>query len=178
MKFYDELKYRGLIESVTSPEVEEKLNNGGLNFYIGTDPTADSTFILEGVLLKSVEALPVVVKELVFLGEKPYSIGNLKVLSLAKLWELEFTQILFTALLFNKQEAIISASVKDAQALYIPKNGISLFLNAKCDAKSWDWRSLEINKSIFSFFNLLFFKSKLKLVFCKKLSASSTDFSS
>ena len=30
MKFYDELKYRGLIESVTSPEVEEKLNNGGL----------------------------------------------------------------------------------------------------------------------------------------------------
>lgn len=45
MKFYDELKYRGLIESVTSPEVEEKLNNGGLNFYIGTDPTADSLHI-------------------------------------------------------------------------------------------------------------------------------------
>ena len=42
MKLYDELKWRGLIKDVTSPELEEKLNNGGMTFYIGTDPTADS----------------------------------------------------------------------------------------------------------------------------------------
>lgn len=45
MKLYDELKWRGLIKDVTSPELEEKLNNGGLTFYIGTDPTADSMHI-------------------------------------------------------------------------------------------------------------------------------------
>ena len=42
MKLFDELKYRGLINDVTSPQLEEKLNNGGLTFYIGTDPTGDS----------------------------------------------------------------------------------------------------------------------------------------
>ena len=42
MKLYDELKWRGLIKDITSPELEEKLNNGGMTFYIGTDPTADS----------------------------------------------------------------------------------------------------------------------------------------
>ena len=45
MTFFDELKWRGLIKDVSSPELEEKLNNGGLNFYIGTDPTADSLHI-------------------------------------------------------------------------------------------------------------------------------------
>ncbi len=45
MKLYDELKWRGLIKDVTSPELEEKLNNGGMTFYIGTDPTADSLHI-------------------------------------------------------------------------------------------------------------------------------------
>ncbi len=45
MKLFDELKWRGLIKDVTSPELEEKLNNGGMTFYIGTDPTADSMHI-------------------------------------------------------------------------------------------------------------------------------------
>ena len=45
MKLYDELKWRGLIKDITSPELEEKLNNGGMTFYIGTDPTADSMHI-------------------------------------------------------------------------------------------------------------------------------------
>ena len=45
MKLYDELKWRGLIKDVTSPELEEKLNNGGMTFYIGTDPTAASLHI-------------------------------------------------------------------------------------------------------------------------------------
>jgi len=42
MKLYDDLVWRGLIKDITSPELEEKLNNGGMTFYIGTDPTADS----------------------------------------------------------------------------------------------------------------------------------------
>ncbi len=45
MKLYDELVWRGLIESITDEEVIEKINNGGLTFYIGTDPTGDSLHI-------------------------------------------------------------------------------------------------------------------------------------
>lgn len=39
------MKWRGLIDNVTSPEVEDEINNGELTFYIGTDPTADSLHI-------------------------------------------------------------------------------------------------------------------------------------
>ena len=42
MKLFDELKWRGLIKDMTSPEIEDKINEGGLTFYIGTDPTGDS----------------------------------------------------------------------------------------------------------------------------------------
>lgn len=45
MKLFDELKWRGLVNDITSLELEEKLNNGGLTFYIGTDPTGDSLHI-------------------------------------------------------------------------------------------------------------------------------------
>ena len=45
MKLYDELVWRGLIESITDEELIEKINNGGLTFYIGTDPTGDSLHI-------------------------------------------------------------------------------------------------------------------------------------
>ena len=45
MKLFDELKWRGLIDNVTSPEVEDAINNEQLTFYIGTDPTADSLHI-------------------------------------------------------------------------------------------------------------------------------------
>lgn len=45
MKLFDELKWRGIIQDISSPELEEKLNKGGLKFYIGTDPTADSLHI-------------------------------------------------------------------------------------------------------------------------------------
>ena len=45
MKLFEELKWRGLIKDITSPELEEKLNNEKLTFYIGTDPTADSLHI-------------------------------------------------------------------------------------------------------------------------------------
>ena len=45
MTLFEELKWRGLIQDISSPELEEKLNKGGLTFYIGTDPTADSMHI-------------------------------------------------------------------------------------------------------------------------------------
>lgn len=42
MTFYEELEWRGLVNQISSPDLIEKLNKGGLTFYIGTDPTADS----------------------------------------------------------------------------------------------------------------------------------------
>lgn len=46
MTFYEELIWRGLIKDKTSSEdLEEKLNKGGMTFYWGTDPTADSLHI-------------------------------------------------------------------------------------------------------------------------------------
>ena len=45
MTLYDDLKWRGLIKDISSPELENKLNNEKLTFYIGTDPTADSMHI-------------------------------------------------------------------------------------------------------------------------------------
>ena len=42
MTFYEELEWRGLVNQISSPDLIEKLNKGGLSFYIGTDPTADS----------------------------------------------------------------------------------------------------------------------------------------
>ena len=45
MKLYDDLKWRGLIKDISSPDLEDKLNNEKLTFYIGTDPTADSMHI-------------------------------------------------------------------------------------------------------------------------------------
>ena len=45
MTLFEELKWRGLIENITDPELEKKINEGGLTFYIGTDPTGDSLHI-------------------------------------------------------------------------------------------------------------------------------------
>lgn len=42
MTVFEDLKWRGLIKDITSEELEEKLNKGGMTFYIGTDPTASS----------------------------------------------------------------------------------------------------------------------------------------
>ena len=42
MTLYEELKWRGLIQDISSPDLIDKLNAGGMTFYIGTDPTADS----------------------------------------------------------------------------------------------------------------------------------------
>ena len=45
MTLFEDLKWRGLIKDISSPDLEEKLNKGGMTFYIGTDPTADSLHI-------------------------------------------------------------------------------------------------------------------------------------
>ena len=45
MTFFEELEWRGLVQDISSPDLIEKLNEGGITFYIGTDPTADSMHI-------------------------------------------------------------------------------------------------------------------------------------
>ena len=45
MNLYEDLMWRGLIKDISSPDLKDKLNEGGLTFYIGTDPTADSLHI-------------------------------------------------------------------------------------------------------------------------------------
>lgn len=45
MTVYEDLKWRGLIKDISSEDLIDKLNNGKLTFYLGTDPTADSLHI-------------------------------------------------------------------------------------------------------------------------------------
>ena len=45
MGIYEELQWRGLIKDVSDPSIKDKLNAGGMTFYIGTDPTGDSLHI-------------------------------------------------------------------------------------------------------------------------------------
>ena len=45
MKLIEDLKYRGLIDNYSNEEIFDKLDNEKINFYIGTDPTADSLHI-------------------------------------------------------------------------------------------------------------------------------------
>ena len=45
MGIYEELEWRGLIKDVSDPSLRDKLNAGGMKFYIGTDPTGDSLHI-------------------------------------------------------------------------------------------------------------------------------------
>ena len=45
MTLFEELKWRGLIHSVTDEAVIEKINNGEVTFYLGADPTGDSLHV-------------------------------------------------------------------------------------------------------------------------------------
>ncbi len=45
MGIYEDLEWRGLIKDVSDPALREKINKGGMTFYIGTDPTGDSLHI-------------------------------------------------------------------------------------------------------------------------------------
>ncbi len=42
MTNWEELEWRGLVKDVAGDDIEDKINKGGMTFYIGTDPTADS----------------------------------------------------------------------------------------------------------------------------------------
>lgn len=42
MTFYEELQWRGLVNQISDEKLIDKLNAGGMTFYIGTDPTAGS----------------------------------------------------------------------------------------------------------------------------------------
>ena len=64
MTLFEELKWRGLIHSVTDDAVIEKINNGELTFYLGADPTGDSLHV--GHLLVYLFA-----KRLESVGNKP-----------------------------------------------------------------------------------------------------------
>lgn len=45
MTIFEELQWRGLIKDVSDPSLKDKINQGGMTFYIGTDPTGDSLHI-------------------------------------------------------------------------------------------------------------------------------------
>ncbi len=45
MGIFEELEWRGLVKDVSDPKLRDKLNAGGMTFYIGTDPTGDSLHI-------------------------------------------------------------------------------------------------------------------------------------
>ena len=45
MNLFEDLKWRGLIQDISNPELERLLNEEKVTFYIGTDPTADSMHI-------------------------------------------------------------------------------------------------------------------------------------
>ena len=45
MTLFEELKWRGLIKDISSPELEKKLNGEPISFYWGTDQTAESLHI-------------------------------------------------------------------------------------------------------------------------------------
>lgn len=57
MKLFDDLLYRGLIQDVSDKSLEEKLNNGGMTFYWGTDPSGESLHIGHYVSLLIAERL-------------------------------------------------------------------------------------------------------------------------
>ena len=42
MNLFEDLKWRGLVKDISSPDIEKLLNGEPISFYWGTDPTADS----------------------------------------------------------------------------------------------------------------------------------------
>ncbi len=65
MKLYEDLKWRGLVAQTAGENIEKALDNGGLKFYIGVDPTGKS--IHAGNLLSILNA-----KRIASYGHKPY----------------------------------------------------------------------------------------------------------
>lgn len=45
MSAWEDLKWRGLVNDYTDDDIKDAINNGGLTFYVGIDPTGDSLHI-------------------------------------------------------------------------------------------------------------------------------------
>ena len=45
MSAWEDLKWRGLVNDYTHDDIKDAINNGGLTFYVGIDPTGDSLHI-------------------------------------------------------------------------------------------------------------------------------------
>lgn len=45
MSAWEDLKWRGLVNDYTHDDIKDAINNGGLTFYVGVDPTGDSLHI-------------------------------------------------------------------------------------------------------------------------------------
>lgn len=79
MKLFDELKWRGLIHSVTDEKIIEKINNGEVTFYLGTDPTGDSLHVGHMLVFLFAKRLESVGNKPIFLiGGATGSIGDPK----------------------------------------------------------------------------------------------------
>ena len=79
MTFFEELQWRGLVQDISSPDLIDKLNNGGLTFYIGTDPTADSLHVGHMLVFLFAKRLESVGNKPIFLiGGATASIGDPK----------------------------------------------------------------------------------------------------
>lgn len=70
MTLFEELKWRGVINDITDPSLEQKINEGGIKFYIGIDPTGDSLHI--GHFLAAIATS----KRLLDGGHHPYIIAG------------------------------------------------------------------------------------------------------
>ena len=75
MTNWEELKWRGLIKDTAGDDIEDKINNGEITFYLGTDPTADSLHVghlssfLISKRLKEALAQPLDIKNVVMNSE-------------------------------------------------------------------------------------------------------------
>ncbi len=93
MTLFEELKWRGLIHSVTDETVIEKINNGELTFYLGADPTGDSLHVGHLLVYLFAKRLEAVGNKPIFLiGGATGSIGDPKPGSERQLLSAEVTK--------------------------------------------------------------------------------------
>lgn len=144
MKLYEELKWRGLLYQQTDDELETKLNEEQLTFYLGADPTADSLHI--GHLLAYLVA-----KRLENHGHKPILVigGGTGLIGDPS---------------FKSQERkllTIEESLKNAEG--IKKQAINIIPEAKV-VNNYDWLSslnaIEFLRDIGKHFNVAYMMSK------------------
>jgi tyrosyl-tRNA synthetase len=144
MKLYEDLKWRGLLYQQTDDELENKLNDEKMTFYLGADPTADSLHI--GHLLAYLVA-----KRLENHGHEPILVigGGTGLIGDPS---------------FKSQERkllTIEESLKNAEG--IKKQAINIIPNAKV-VNNYDWLSslnaIEFLRDVGKHFNVAYMMSK------------------